>query len=220
MSDKPAFPTFAPLGDSAMIVTLGDSLDRALNRQVHRCAAAVRDAALPGVEDVVAAYASFAVHYDARATDETAMAAHLRVIMAAVTGAGSSAEDGRLITIGVRYDGPDLAAVAEATGLTEDAVVQRHAAVEYDVYMLGFAPGFAYLGEIDPVLRLPRRETPRTRVPPGSVAIAGSQTAVYPHETPGGWHLLGHTDVEMFDVEREQPSLLRPGDRVRFEPVT
>jgi KipI family sensor histidine kinase inhibitor len=125
-------------------------------------------------------------------------------------------------TIAVRYGGdagPDLDAVAERTGLTPSAVVELHASVTYLVHMLGFAPGFAYLGTLPAALELPRRAEPRTHVPAGSVAIAGRQTAVYPFATPGGWHLIGRTDEPMWDPGADPPARLRPGMRVRFVPA-
>jgi KipI family sensor histidine kinase inhibitor len=118
--------------------------------------------------------------------------------------------------IPVRYDGIDLPDVARRTGLTTHEVIARHTARTYTVNCLGFVPGFGYLGALDPTLALPRRDEPRRRVPAGSVAIAGSQTAVYPLETPGGWHLIGRTSVVMFDVTADPPALLVAGDTVRF----
>ena len=219
MTRDPCSPVFAPLGDGAIMVTLGDSVGRDVNLQVHTCATAVRNAALSAVLDVVPAYSAFAVHYDAHAIDARAITAWLRDIVTASLKDERQGEAGPLVTIPVRYDGADLPAVADATGLTIDEVVARHVAVEYFVYMMGFAPGFAYLGDLDPALHLARRETPRARVPRGSVAIAGSQTAVYPHETPGGWHLIGSTELLLFDPERDPPFLLRAGHRVRFERI-
>ena len=212
-------PTLTPLGDSAILLTLGDAIERRLNHRVHACAHSISAAGLAGVTDVVAAYASLAVHYDASAVSAEEMMRSLREIVQASSPDPAEPPPGALVTIPVRYDGTDLSAVAKATGLTVDEVVARHSATEYYVYMMGFAPGFAYLGDLDPALRLPRLEEPRTRVPRGSVAIAGAQTAVYPHETPGGWHLLGITDLVLFDPRRDPPALLRAGDRVRFEPV-
>jgi KipI family sensor histidine kinase inhibitor len=121
-----------------------------------------------------------------------------------------------LIEIPARYDGPDLAEVAKLTGLTPDEVIDRHSSRTYRAYACGFAPGFAYLGDLDESLILPRRATPRVRVPPGSIAIAGAQTAVYPLQTPGGWHLIGTTPIAMFDTKRDTPALIRAGDTVRF----
>ncbi|MGK2935767.1 MAG: 5-oxoprolinase subunit PxpB [Gemmatimonadaceae bacterium] len=212
-------PELVPLGDGAILVTLGDAVEREVNCRVHACASAIRTAGLAGVMDVVPAYASLAVHYDASAVSADEVTSRLREVMQTPLPDETERTGGALVTIPVLYDGPDLAAVAETTGLAPAEVIARHSAVEYYVYMIGFAPGFAYLGDLDPALRLPRREVPRTRVPRGSVAIAGSQTAVYPHETPGGWHLIGTTDLLLFDPRRDPPALLRPGDRVRFEPV-
>jgi KipI family sensor histidine kinase inhibitor len=114
---------------------------------------------------------------------------------------------------------PDLADVALQTGLETSAVAELHSARTYRVFMLGFVPGFAYLGLLDPRLALPRRQTPRPAIDPGSVAIAGEQTAVYPSRTPGGWHIIGRTPLTMFSVDRERAALLQAGDRVRFTPI-
>lgn len=127
---------------------------------------------------------------------------------------------GTLIEIPVRYDGEDLAEVATATGLRPAIVIQRHCAPVYTAAFAGFAPGFVYLDGLDPALRLPRRATPRTRVPPGALAIAHDYTAVYPRASPGGWHLIGSSERVMFDADRPRPALIEPGDRVRFVPVT
>ncbi|MGA6167341.1 5-oxoprolinase subunit B family protein [Amycolatopsis magusensis] len=120
------------------------------------------------------------------------------------------------LVVPVRYDGEDLAEVASATGLTEAEVVERHTGAEYRVAFCGFAPGFGYLTGLDPLLHLPRRSSPRVRVPAGAVAVAGEYAAVYPHPSPGGWHLLGHTSLAVWDTEREPPNLLAPGTTVRF----
>jgi KipI family sensor histidine kinase inhibitor len=130
------------------------------------------------------------------------------------------AAPGELVEIVTRYDGPDLPAVAAATGLDVAEVVRRHCAVTYEAAFTGFAPGFAYLRGLDPVLQLPRRASPRPSVPPGSVAIADVYSAVYPRSSPGGWHLLGSTDAVLFDSSRESPALIAPGTRVRFTPET
>jgi KipI family sensor histidine kinase inhibitor len=119
----------------------------------------------------------------------------------------------------VRYDGPDLDFIASSTGLSVGEVVARHSGRSYTVDLLGFVPGFGYLGELDPALHLPRREQPRPRVAAGSVAIAAAQTAIYPLDTPGGWHIIGSTSTVMFDPARDAPALLAPGDTVQFERV-
>lgn len=207
----------AALGDGALLVTLGDSISRDTARRVRSLERAIRDARLTGVTDVVPAYTTVAVYFDAVRTQADV----LRPALLPLLGHTSSEADApaRLIEIPVRYDGEDLADVAERTGLTPAEVIERHSAPVYYAYMLGFAPGFAYLGDLDPALVLPRRATPRVRVPAGSVAIAGAQTAVYPLTTPGGWHIVGHTAVVMFDPRRAEPSLVRAGDEVRFVPV-
>lgn len=206
----------APLGDSAMLITLGTTIAREVSSRVHALSEAVKEQRLRGVTDVVPAYVSLAVHFDPSVVDESELTAQLRELVQSPVPAPETGER-RVVTIPVTYDGPDLALVAETCGLSVADVVARHSRVEYFVYMLGFAPGFAYLGDLDPALRVPRRGSPRTRVPARAVAIAGEQTAVYPHETPGGWQLIGTAGVDMFDAARDQPSLLRAGDRVKFE---
>lgn len=145
-------------------------------------------------------------------------AAELRGIVAArkpqPPPATADADD---VVIAVNYDGPDLADVADLTGLSEDDVVAAHTTTAWTVGFGGFAPGFAYLTEGDPRLRVPRRATPRPSVPAGSVGLAGDFSGVYPRASPGGWQLIGHTDAELFDVDRSPPALLQPGMRVRFE---
>jgi KipI family sensor histidine kinase inhibitor len=167
---------------------------------------------------VVPAYTTIAVWFDPLERDSAGLVAELLHLAGDTPEAGGEV-GGREWRIPVRYDGPDLGAVAEKLGLRVDEVVRRHSERSYRVFLLGFVPGFAFLGRLDPALVLPRRTPPRSRVPAGSVAIAGVQTAVYPIETPGGWHLLGSTSLSLFDPEREPPALLDVGDTVWFEPV-
>ena len=221
-----ADPRLAPLGDGAVTVTLGDRVELALNRRVHRLAAAVAAAGIPGVIDVVPAYATLSVFYEPLHTSYADVAGALAPLVAALDASAADAarETGDADAtaphvIPVVYDGPDLAEAAARLGLAPDEVVRRHAGRVYTVYLLGFVPGFAYLGDLDPRLALPRRASPRPRVPPGSVAIASRQTAVYPLATPGGWHLIGRTDVPLLDVARTPPTALAPGQRVRFVPT-
>jgi KipI family sensor histidine kinase inhibitor len=217
-------PSILPLGEGAWTVTLGDRVDPAIHRQVIALAARIEEADVPGVIETVPAYATVTVFFDPATADADALRATLASLAdpthrPPVQALTHQPSDGRLVTVPVRYDGPDLDAVAQASGLPRDEVVRRHSTPEYRVYLLGFAPGFAYLGDLDPALVLPRRGTPRTRVPAGSVAIAGAQTAVYPLPTPGGWHLIGSTSLRMFDPARRPAALLAAGDRVRFEPL-
>lgn len=143
--------------------------------------------------------------------------AEVRRLLAATTPRDASADPVAEVTIRVVYDGPDLAEVAHLTGLTTDEVVVAHTGTAWDVAFTGFAPGFAYLTGGDARLHVPRRDTPRSRVPAGAVALAGPYSGVYPRESPGGWQLVGHTDALLWDLDRDPPALLRPGTRVRFE---
>lgn len=177
---------------------------------VHRLVAAVRSAGLP-VVDVVPGYRTVLV--------TTASAPDCSVVRQALPALGlpaASELSSRVVEVPVDYDGADLGEVARLTGLTEAEVVRRHTAPDYVVAFLGFSPGFPYLVGLDPALHVPRRATPRTSVPAGSVGLAGPQTGVYPQPTPGGWQLIGRTSVVLFDVDRDPPALLAAGDRLRF----
>ncbi len=208
-------PRIAPLGDAALTISFGTHIDPVATDLVARLTATLAAEPLQGVVEWVPGYTALTVHFDPTATSILKLSDDLRLAMLKPPGP-EAAPSGRVVEILVRYDGPDLAEVAAATGLSERDVVARHSAVEYRVLLLGFVPGFAYLGPIDPSLVLPRRASPRTRVPAGSVAIAGAQTGIYPAETPGGWHLIGRTAAALFDPRRAPPALLAVGDRVRF----
>jgi KipI family sensor histidine kinase inhibitor len=171
------------------------------------------------VTEVVPAYASFAVFYDPLIAAYLRLVDSLRGVIPTSDFISADSAGGRVVRIPVRYDGEDLAEVARVTSHTVDEVIELHSSRTYYAYVIGFVPGFAYLGEIDSSLVMPRRAAPRKRVPQGSVAIAETQTGVYPFATPGGWHLLGTTDVRMFDPDRAEPALIHVGDSVIFEPV-
>lgn len=181
---------------------------------VHRLDAAVRAAGLPGVVDVVPGYHTLLV-----TTATTRQCAVVRDALPRLELPVLSQVRRRVVEVPVVYDGEDLPEVARLTGLSEGEVVQRHTAPDYLVAFLGFAPGFPYLVGLDPSLHVPRRSTPRTRVPAGSVGLAGPQTGIYPQPTPGGWQLIGRTDVVLFEPERDPPALLAAGDRLRFVPA-
>ena len=208
-----------PLGDSAVTITFGSERSPDLLRRIHAAAVAVAKAAVPAIEDVVPAYLSLSVFYDSLRGSYADVVAQVVAVCERVS-SGDAVAAPRQHVIPVRYDGIDLDAVAAAAGLDAEQVIARHSARTYNVDLLGFVPGFAYLSELDPALQLPRRAQPRPRVAGGSVAIAATQTAVYPLDTPGGWHLIGTTSTTMFDPAREPPALLAPGDSVRFERVT
>lgn len=211
-------PRLLDLGDAALTLELGDSIDPATSARVMAARNALLGLpGLTGITDVVPAYRSLTVHFDPLRLDREALAQAL--LDAAEARPEESAPATRHV-IPVRFggeSGPDLESVAEATGRTADDIVAALCALDLRVYLIGFLPGFPYMGELPEWLRLPRRATPRTAVPAGSVAIAGSQAAVYPWQSPGGWHLLGRTMLPLFDAARPgQPALLAPGDTVRF----
>jgi KipI family sensor histidine kinase inhibitor len=210
-------PRLLELGDAALTLELGDRIDPAVNARVMAARDALAAAALPGITDLVPTYRSLTVHFDPLHTDRTALFEQLH---AAAETAQKSALAGRHFEIPVRFggeDGPDLDDVAAATGRSADEIVATLCSLDLRVYLIGFLPGFPYMGDLPEWLRLPRRATPRTAVPANSVAIAGPQAAVYPWQSPGGWHLLGRTTMRMFDATNpERPALLAPGDTVRF----
>jgi KipI family sensor histidine kinase inhibitor len=210
-------------GDAALLAEWEQVIDVIVSARVLAAAEHVRQAQLPGVRDVVPAYASFAVHFDPLHTD----AAALRDLVERAAGAADArdaapAPHGRTLDIPVCYGGrygPDLADVATWAGCPPEDVIAVHAAPEYRVFMLGFLPGFPYLGSVDERIAMPRRDTPRRRVAAGSVGIAGRQTGVYPFDSPGGWQIIGRTPLVLFDPHRERPALLAPGQHVRFRPI-
>ncbi|MBX3713933.1 MAG: 5-oxoprolinase subunit PxpB [Lysobacter sp.] len=209
------------LADDAWLLHFGAEtppIDDATNARVHRIAARIRADAPAWLRDLVPAYASLAVFFDPDAIDAGTVERWLDARLAGDDGT-TAATAPRCIEIPVVYGGDfgeDLDSVAQELGITADALAARHAAGTYSVAMIGFAPGFPYLSGLDPALALPRLATPRTRVPAGSVAIGGAQTGLYPRESPGGWRLIGRTPLRLFDPMRASPSLLVPGDRVRF----
>lgn len=212
------------LGEDALLLEADGGIDAETNARVHALARQLEVARPAWLRDIVPGYSSLAlfVDDDGGADDPLAPAeAWLRGQLDAMP-ERSAAAPMRVVEIPVRYggeDGPDLEAVARHAGLGPEDVVARHAGGVYSVAMLGFAPGFPYLLGLDPALATPRRATPRTRVPAGSVAIGGAQAGLYPQDSPGGWQLIGRTDLVLFDATRDPPSLLSPGDRVRFVPV-
>lgn len=208
-----------PLGDYAVDLVFGAERSPALLERIHATVATLAAANIPAVEDIVPSYLSIAVFYDCLQRSYADVAAELVTLCERTAHTRSASSPGREHVLPTRYDGVDLPEIASRTGLSAEAVIALHSGQSYRVDIIGFVPGFAYLSELEPSLALPRREQPRPRIAAGSVAIAGSQTAVYPLVTPGGWHIIGTTDTVMFDPLREEPSLLRAGDTVRFERV-
>jgi len=213
--------TIEPLGDACLVVRFGTGVDAVTSRAVAAATAALTAAALPGVVDIAPTFNTVAVVFDPHQADPRALSG---AILADLQNLNSGAPTpGTLVEIPVAYggdDGPDLAAVAAHTGLDSEELVRLHTTADHVVGMIGFAPGFPYLLGLPAALSIPRRPTPRTSVPAGSVAIAERQTGIYPRTSPGGWHVIGRTPRAMFDPHRDPPALLRAGDRVRFVPVT
>lgn len=210
---------FLKSGDTAMVVQFGDVIDKVLSNRVLQLSQRIRELDMPGVTGLIPTFRSLLVNYDPLAVSGEALKQKLEGLLDA---SDAQSQPARRWTIPVCYEGefaPDLGDVAQASGLSLTQVVTQHVETLFHVYMLGFVPGYPYMGDLPPALVLPRRSNPRTRVPPGSVAIASVMTAIYPLESPGGWHLIGSTPVRLFDVLSTRPALFRPGDQVRFEPV-
>jgi KipI family sensor histidine kinase inhibitor len=200
-----------PLGDTALLAELGTRLDTAINTRAIALAAALKKRR--DVRQAIAGYASVTVHFDPDQASHDSLAAAIKRLAAKRP---PMAEPGRLHRIPVTYDGPDLDDVSGRLGLPREKIVELHTRPIYRVFLVGFVPGWAYLGPLAEELELPRRQVPRTLVPAGSVAIAGRQTGIYPLPTPGGWHLIGRTNVKLFLPDSDPPCLFRAGDRVKF----
>jgi KipI family sensor histidine kinase inhibitor len=210
---------FLLAGDTALVVEFGDRVDRGLSDSVLRLSERVRAARLRGVTETVPTYRSLMVHYDPLVTDSASVIAEVESLLAESGGDNADVSLWRIPACYAPSHAPDLEEVAQRTGFTADAVVRLHTETCFHVYMVGFVPGFPYMGDLPPALALPRRTDPRVKVPAGSIAIAMAQTAIYPVESPGGWHLIGATPIRLFDPTSPRPALLRPGDQVRFDPV-
>jgi KipI family sensor histidine kinase inhibitor len=209
------------LGDTAVLVELGTAIDIETNRRVFALAGGLQALAIDGVRDVVPAYASVAVHYDPSRLGRETVVDMVRALLRQPVPSLSDTQPA--VDVPVCYDpslGPDLLSVASATDRTVAEVAAIHAGAVYRVFMLGFLPGFAYMGVVDSRIAVPRHPTPRARVAAGSVGIAGSQTGVYPRDSPGGWQIIGRTPLCLFDPARTPAAVLSPGGSVRFVPIT
>lgn len=206
-------------GDSMLLVELEPAIDPVINERAILLAERIRRRGARGVRDVAPGYATLGVYFDPLQTDLGALERAIEDEFAELRSLNAIAER-TPIEIPVRYDGPDLDAVASFAGCSPEDVIARHSQRTYRVYMLGFVAGFAYMGRVDQSIAAPRHRVPRERVPAGSVGIAGLQTGVYPVDSPGGWQLIGHTETVMFDADRDRPSLLSAGDLVRFAPIS
>lgn len=220
-SSPSAQARFRISGDRALLAVYGEGIDPAVNERVRRMAILINDLHHPAIEAVVPSYCTLAIHYNPVEIGWAELTAllqglELRLDEAVVPEAAA-------VDIPVCYGGelgPDLAFVAAHNGISPEEVIRRHSGVAYRIYAIGFAPGFCYLGGLDPRIHAPRLTTPRLQVPAGSVGIAGSQTGVYPLTSPGGWQLIGRTPLRLFALERTRPIPYQPGDAIRFRPVT
>lgn len=220
-------PEINYLSEQAILLDWGTGINLELNRRIHRIAKQIQQNPFLGFKEVLPAYSSLAIFFDPITIEkENPGKIPFNVVKDRIVQVLQKfPEDeiqfkGQLIEIPVLYNGPDLEQLAEIKKLTVSEIIQIHCSRNYDVFMLGFLPGFAYLGLLDEKIATPRKSTPRTHVPSGSVGIAGSQTGIYPVDSPGGWQLIGTTPLKMFDPLRPQPALLQAGDQVRFHPIT
>jgi KipI family sensor histidine kinase inhibitor len=213
---------YLPFGDSALLVEFGNTISLETNRKVIALNDAILGAEIEGVEEVVPTYRSLLVRYDQLKIRYEQLVFHVQTLEKTPKETRTKKE-GRRIVIPVVYGGaygPDLSHISELHGLTEEQVVKLHSEREYRVYMIGFVAGFPYLGEVADEIATPRLETPRLKVPAGSVGIAEKQTGIYPCEAPGGWQIIGRTPLKLFDPLQQPPALLSSGNIVRFKPIS
>ena len=216
------FPRVVPAGDSAILIELGSEIAPEISSMVFALTDLIKDAGLNSGLEVLPTYRSVLVYYDPLVCSYSEMFDAVNGAVERLVEPVNVNSSLKIIEIPVVYggdDGPDLDFVADHAGITEDAVVELHSGTDYRVYMLGFSPGFPYLGGLDERIAAPRLKTPRVLVPAGSVGIAESQTGVYPNAGPGGWRIIGRTSVPLFDVNSSTPSLITPATKVRFIPV-
>jgi inhibitor of KinA len=214
-------PRLSPLGDCAVVVAFGDEIDQATNWRVKAFSDRLAAASPPAIVEQIPTFTNVTVIYDPLSASYKDLVAEIERVIEAMPAEISGAQ-ARTVEIPVCYGGefgPDLESVAERNDLSPDEVVAIHSGSTYPVYMIGFAPGFPYLGGMSERIGAPRLDTPREKIPAGSVGIAGRQTGVYPIETPGGWRLIGRTPLRLFNATRDPPSLLQAGDLVRFTAI-
>ena len=207
-------------GDSSLLIQFGNEISPEINQRIKATVQLMREQHIEGVLDVIPAFCSLLINYDPRVISYSEITKRMRKLLKVEMKAED--EKKKVFEIPVCYGGkygPDLAYIAEHAGMTEEEVIALHSSKDYLIYMLGFLPGFCYLGGLDERLHTPRLATPRIKIDAGSVGIGGSQTGIYPMDSPGGWQLMGMTPVKTYDPEREVPILVEAGDYIRFVPV-
>jgi inhibitor of KinA len=205
-----------PLGDSAIVLEFGQEINEEIHQYIRSVCLFLDEYSFEGFVEYVPAFTTITVFYDPLVSDYELTASLMQEMLDEIAETEQEEDAAVTVEIPVLYGGPDLSFVAAHSGFTEEEVIALHTSVEYLVHMIGFAPGFPYLGGLNEKIAAPRKETPDNSVPAGSVGIGGIQTGIYPIETPGGWQIIGQTPLVLFDAEREQPSLLRAGNKVRF----
>lgn len=213
---------FHPLGDTAVILQFGEDITPEIQQSVFAVSAFLDEYSFEGLVEYVPAYTGITLFYNSLTIGYEEIILNLKQMLGEIE-VGMSAVEGRLWDIPVYYGGeygPDLDLVAAYCGISTDELISKHSEPRYLVYMIGFAPGFPYLGGMDATLQMPRRTQPRSLVPAGSVGIAGKQTGIYSIGTPGGWQIIGRTPIKLFDLNAANPTLLTAGDRLRFIPIS
>lgn len=213
--------TFYPLGEAACVIQFGETIDEQTNRLVGAFSRHLETWPIPGMIEQVPSFTTITLFYDVMQKNYAEIEQNLRDILC--TFEVAQADTGRIVEIPVCYGGdfgPDLNHIANYHNLSEEEVIRIHAEPLYSVYMIGFAPGFPFLGGLSEKIATPRREWPRVQIPVGSVGIAGAQTGIYSISTPGGWQLIGRTPTGLFQPAKDPPSLLQAGDRIKFIPIS
>lgn len=219
---KPLPAKYSPLGDNALVVEFGNAISFEVNSKVIALGEAISRAKIHGVEELVPTYRSLLIRYDPSAITYNQLTSRIKAIAEKLHDRPAKVK-GEKVIVPVVYGGeygPDLAYVAKYHNISEEQVIALHSKKEYRVYMIGFVAGFPYMGEVSEEIVTPRLEKPRIKVPAGSVGIAEKQTGIYPCEAPGGWRIIGRTPLKLFDPQEQPPALLKPGDIVKFKPIS
>lgn len=210
-----------PAGDSAVVAEFGNTIDPLINDQVQAMTARIHSAGLAGIRELIPSFRSLLILYDPRLLSYQKLTETLKQFSFSLSASGQKEKRIHLIPCcyGSHF-GPDLSDMEKTTGLSREEIIAIHSGIDYRIYMLGFLPGFVYLGGLDKRIEMPRLSTPRVKIPQGAVGIGGSQTGVYPLDSPGGWRLIGGTPVDFYDPNRPEPILCKAGEYIRFVPIS